>query len=140
MNGLVKIAIDTFKDMARLNPQDGQWLADNIQKIMEDLMAIPEGEKVALNQYAVDNFGEEKRQVFMGNLVPYLTGGYGPLDMYFETKDGKPVKVINWELVKEVGKDQVACSLEDGTPVATGDVYIVFRRNAQKDFMVKKWV
>lgn len=140
MNGLVKIAIDTFQTMAKFNPENGQWLADNVQKVMEDLIAIPEGERVNLNQYIIDNFGAEKRDDFMGNLLPYLTGGYGVLDMGFETKDGKKVVVANWLLTEKVGEENVNCTLEDGTPISNKEVYIVFKRNSTKDVFVKKWI
>jgi hypothetical protein len=137
MNSVIKTAVETFKDASRFWGEDGQWVADNIQSVMEHVYNMPSGEQFHFNTYIKDTYGDEKVSVAMCNLMPYMTGPYGVLDMTFETADGEKVKVGAWELAKEIGKENVWCVTEDGRRLSQNEVYVIFRRNDRKEIMVK---
>ena len=130
MNNVIKKAVDTFKDCSRYLGEDGQWVSDNIAQVIEDIYMLPEGERFPLNTY----IGEDKVEVALGNMMPYLTGGYGVLNLTFETSDG--VKVDNHSFVKGDNKEIIKCIGKDGKELSLDEVYVVFHRNSRMNIEI----
>lgn len=129
MNNVIKKALDTFKDCTWYFGEDGKWVFDNIAQVIEDIYILPEGEKFPLNTYISEKFGEDKVEVALANMMPYLTGGYGVLNLTFETSDG--VKVDNASFRKGENKEIIKCIGKDGKELSLDEVYVVFRRNSR---------
>lgn len=133
MNNLIGAAVNLFKQTSRFYGEDGKWIEDNIQAIMEYLYDVPVGNQVLLHQYIAEVYGSDKVAVFMGRLMPYMTGPYGILDLSFETADGEILTARNWEIVKEIGKENIKCFKADGTEVGLDEAFVVFRRNDRRE-------
>lgn len=131
MNHLIKTAVETFNGCERYWGEAGKWVSENIAQVMQDIYLIPQGESFPLSKYISDKFGKDKIPLAMSYMMPYLTGGYGVLDLTFETSDGSKAKVGPWEVANEIGKDKIKCISEDGKELSQDEVYVIFRRNAR---------
>lgn len=133
MNNLIGAAVNLFTQISRFYGEDGKWVEENVAPIMEYLYDIPVGNQVLVHQYITEVYGKDKLAVFMGRLMPYMTGPYGVLDISFETSTGELLTVRNWAIVNEIGKDNVKCFKADGTEVSLDEALVVFRRNNRMD-------
>jgi hypothetical protein len=133
MNNLIGAAVNLFSQTSRFYGEDGKWVEENVRPIMEYLYDVPVGNQVLMHKYVEEMYGQDKVAVFMGRLMPYLTGPYGLLDISFETASGEVLTARNWEIANEIGKDNIKCFKADGTEVSTSEAFVVFRRNTRME-------
>jgi hypothetical protein len=133
MNNLIASVVNVFKEIAKFYGEDGDWILENIKPIMEYLYNIPVGHQVELHKYIQEVYGKEKVSIFMGRVMPFVTGHNGILDISFETASGEKITARNWELVNEIGKENIKCLKDDGTEVGMDEVYLIYRRNSRME-------
>jgi hypothetical protein len=131
MNNLINEAVNLFTQTSRFYGEDAEWIETNVGPIMEYLYELPVGNQVFLHKYITEVYGQEKLAVFMGRLMPYMTGPYGVIDLSFETAEGEVLTVRHWEIANEIGKENIQCYKADGTEVSLDKALVVFRRNSR---------
>lgn len=133
MNELIKTAVEVFADCERFWGEDGKWVAQHIGPVMEHFYDLPVGEEISFHKHIEETYGQDRVPTAMGNMMPYITGPYGVLDISFQTADGVKVDPKNWQMVKELGKENIKCFAEDGRELSQNEVFVIFRRNARME-------